>query len=149
VIALDDWLRKLAGQFARRDLARTYVAVRSGESRIRGYYAVSAHHVTHEVLPSDAAKGLPRIELPTMLLGRLAVDRSVKGEGLGRLLLIDALRRAVALADQIGIRGVEVDAIDESARAFYVKHGFQSLLDDSRHMFMPIQVVRKLGLARD
>jgi GNAT superfamily N-acetyltransferase len=146
-IGLNDWLHKLAGQFVRRDLARVYVAVRGNEPRILGYYAISAHHVLHQMLPGELVKGLPRMELPTILLGRLAVDRSVKGEGLGRLLLIDALRRAQSLVDQIGIRAVEVDAIDDAARQFYVKFGFQPLLDDVRHLILPMQAIRKLGLS--
>jgi ribosomal protein S18 acetylase RimI-like enzyme len=63
-------------------------------------------------------------------------------------LLVDALRRAQHLADQIGIRAVEVDAINEAARAFYEKYGFVRLRDDSRHLFLPMRVIRKLQLPR-
>jgi GNAT superfamily N-acetyltransferase len=101
---LDDWLKQRAGQFDRRDLARTYVAVRSGERRVLGYYAISTHGVRREDLPDDQAKGLPRIDVPVVLLGRLAVDRSAQGSGLGSLLMIDALRRIELLAEQVGIR---------------------------------------------
>ncbi|APW61412.1 GNAT family N-acetyltransferase [Paludisphaera borealis] len=143
---LSDWLRQKAGQFQKRDLARTYVAVRKGEAVVLGYYALSNHGVAFEALPADQAKGLPRLDLPVVLLGRLAVDRSAQGRGLGSLLLIDALRRAQHLAEHIGIRAVEVDAIDDAARNFYLKFGFMPLLDDPRHLFLPMQVIRKLGL---
>jgi GNAT superfamily N-acetyltransferase len=144
--SLDDWLRLRVSQFEKRDLARTYVAVRKGETRVLGYYAISNHRVTYAALPAEQAKGLPSIEVPVVLLGRLAVDRSVQGQGLGELLLVDALRRAQHIADQIGVRAVEVDAIDEKARAFYTKFGFVSLVDVPGHLYLPIQVVRKLNL---
>ncbi|MEX0586020.1 MAG: GNAT family N-acetyltransferase [Pirellulales bacterium] len=146
VAELDDWLQKLAGQHQRRDLARTYVAVVPGDKRVRGYYAISNHRVCFEALPQDQAKGLPRIDVPVVLLGRLAVDRSTQGQGLGEFLLIDALRRASYIAEQIGVRAVEVDAIDDSAKRFYLKYGFVPLRDDPRHLFLPMQVIRKLKL---
>jgi GNAT superfamily N-acetyltransferase len=145
--ALDDWLKQRAGQFDRRDLARTYVAVRSGELKVLGYYAISTHGVRREDLPEEQAKGLPRIDVPVVLLGRLAVDRSVQGCGLGSLLMIDSLRRIELLAEQVGIRAVEVDAIDDAARNFYLKFGFVPLLDDPHHLFLPMSVLRQLGLA--
>jgi GNAT superfamily N-acetyltransferase len=145
-LELNEWLRRLAGQYQRRDLARTYVAVRENSARVFGYYAISNHLVRRELLPEDQAKGLPPIDLPVALLGRLAVDRSVQGQGLGRRLVIDALRRVAFVSEHIGIRAVEVDAFDEDARRFYVKFGFAPLVDDRRHLFLSIHVIRKLEL---
>jgi len=146
VSMLDDWLRTRATQFEKRDLARVYVLIEQGQTIVRGYYALSNHTVTYETLPDEQAKGLPRMDVPVVLLGRLAVDQSVQGQGLGEFLLIDALRRAEYLATKIGIRAVEVDALNDSARNFYSKYGFFSLLDDPRHLFLPIRVVRRLRL---
>ena len=87
---LTDWLKQRASQFEKRDLSRTYVATKSVDRLVLGYYAISNHRVTHEALPPDEAKGLLRLDVPVVLLGRLAVDRSVQGQGLGSLLLIDA-----------------------------------------------------------
>jgi GNAT superfamily N-acetyltransferase len=143
---LNDWLQQLAGQYERRDLARTYVVVRPNESRVLGYYAISNHQVSYEALPDEHAEGLPTIDVPVILLGRLAVDRRVQGHGLGVYLLIDALRRAAYISQHIGVRAVEVHAIDENARRFYLKCGFVSLLDDEHHLFLPMQVVRQLNL---
>lgn len=143
---LNEWLTQRAGQFDRRDLARTYVAVHPGEPQVLGYYAVSSHAVRHEALPSDQAKGLPHIDVPVVLLGRLAVDRSEQGKGLGSFLLIDALRRARHLAEHVGVRAVEVDAIDDAARRFYLRYGFVAFKDDPRHLFLPMTVIRKLRL---
>jgi GNAT superfamily N-acetyltransferase len=143
---LTDWLRQRASQFEKRDLARTYVATKSGDKIVLGYYAISNHRVGHEALPADEAKGLPRLDVPVVLLGRLAVDRTVQGQGLGSLLLIDAFRRAQHLAEHVGLRAVEVDAIDDEARQFYLKFGFLSLLDDPNHLFLSMSVIRKLHL---
>jgi GNAT superfamily N-acetyltransferase len=144
--ALDDWLKTLASQFDRRDLARTFVAVLPGDGRVLGYYALASHRVRFEALPDDQAKGLPKIDVPVVLLGRLAVDQSMHGKGLGSFLLIDALRRALQVSTEVGIRAVEVDAIDERARSFYLKYEFVPLLDDPNHLFLPMRVIRKLNL---
>jgi GNAT superfamily N-acetyltransferase len=144
--ALDDWIKLRAGQYDKKDLARTYVAVRQGEPIVLGYYALATHRVAFEALAEVQAKGLPRIDVPVVLLGRLAVEQRAQGQGLGALLLVHALRRAQHLADQIGIRGVEVDAIDEAAQAFYLRFGFTPLADAPRHLYLPMQVIRKMAL---
>lgn len=144
---LSEWIQRYAGQYEKRDLARTYVAVRPGESCVLGYYALANCHLRHDVLPPARSKGLPgRLDVPAALLGRLAVDRSVQGQGLGDVLLIDALRRVQHLADQIGILAVVVEAIDDQAQGYYRHKGFEELLDDPRHLFLPMGVVRQLGL---
>jgi len=146
VPVLNEWLLTKVSQFEKKDLARTYVLVQNGNVVVKGYYALSNHTVIYDALPDDQAKGLPRIDVPVVLIGRLAVDLSAQGQGMGEFLLIDALRRAEYLADRIGIRAVEVDAINETARKFYKKYGFLSLKDDPRHLFLPMQVIRKLQL---
>ena len=143
---LNDWLKSRAGQFDRRDLSRTFVATRPDESVVYGYYAVSSHRVLYEDLPASETKGLPRLDVPVVLLGRLAVDKTFHGQGLGASLLVDALRRAVQISEQVGIRAVEVDAIDEVARQFYLKFGFRPLNDDPLHLLMPMHEIRKLKL---
>jgi predicted GNAT family N-acyltransferase len=142
---LDDWLKRYASQFDRRNLARTYVAVQPPEKTVVGYYALSSHTVRYESLSDEQSKGLPHSDVPVILLGRLAVSRSERGQGLGALLLIDALRRSLLLSEQIGIRAVEVDAIDSAARAFYLHFGFTPLQDDPNHLVMPMQAIRRLS----
>ena len=145
--SLSDWIKRYAGQYEKRDLARTYVAVRPGQPHILGYYAISNCQIRHEALPAARSKGLPRyLEIPAALIGQLAVDKTVQGQGLGDFLLVDALRRIQHLADQIAILAVVVEAIDDRARAYYRHKGFEELLDDPRHLFMAMKVVRQLGL---
>lgn len=143
---LNEWLEDRAGQFDRRDLSRTFVATRPDEELVVGYYAVSTHRVASEALPAAEAKGLPRLDVPVVLIGRLAVDHTVQGQGLGALLLVDALRRSLQISEHVGIRAVEVDALDDAARNFYLMFGFRSLLDDPRHLFLPMHEIRKLKL---
>jgi len=95
---------------------------------------------------SSPVRALPRLDVPVVLIGRLAVDRRVRGQGLGAMLLVDALRRSLQISEQVGIRAVEVDAFDDAARNFYLKFGFRSLLDDPRHLFLPMHEIRKLKL---
>ncbi len=81
-----------------------------------------------------------------MNLARLAIDLSQQGQGLGTDLLIDALRRIQRIADEVGFRAVTVDALDDRARQFYLRFGFESLLDSDLHLLMPMSVIRKLSL---
>src|SRR5438874_767237 len=141
---LDEYLHKYAKQHARKNVGRTFVAVRAGEKKVLGYYTLSSSSVAFEHLPEELQKKLPNYPLPVALLGKLAVDQSARGQGLGELLLIDALRRVVAIADQLAIFGVEVDALDNSAKAFYEKYGFQPFHDQPLHLFLPLDTVRQL-----
>lgn len=125
---------------------RLTVLVETGSTTVKGFYALSNHTIVCEALPDDQAKGLPQIDMPVVLIGRLAVDRSVQGQGLGEFLLVDALRRAEYLANKIGVRAVEVDAINEAAIRFYQRYGFLSRKDDPRHLFLSMSVIRKLQL---
>jgi GNAT superfamily N-acetyltransferase len=140
-VALDRFLHALVGPYQRRRLGRTYVAVAEGERRVRGYYTLAAGAVAFDVLPRDVARRLPRHPLPVILLARLAVDASAQGRGLGGELLVDALERCLDLGDRLGVHAVEVEAIDEPAKAFYAKYGFVALEDDLHHLYLPLATV--------
>ncbi|MEX0728877.1 MAG: GNAT family N-acetyltransferase [Planctomycetaceae bacterium] len=144
---LDEWLKFRSGQFDRRDLARTYVAIERNSTSVLGFYSLSSHSIGFDDLSQDQAKGLPRIAIPAVLLGRLAVDQLHQGKKLGKLLLIDALRRCQTIAEQIGILAVEVHAIDEAAYEFYSRFGFVELMDDPLHLFLIMHKIRRLDLA--
>lgn len=143
---LNEWIKDRAGQFDRRGLSRTFVATRPDHLAVIGYYAICSHRVVYEMLPDAEAKGIPRLDVPVVLIGRLAVHRSEQGQELGALLLVDALRRSANISEQVRIRAVEVDAIGDAARSFYLKFGFRPLLDDPRHLFLPMHEIRKLRL---
>ncbi|GMU20300.1 MAG: hypothetical protein AMXMBFR13_03970 [Phycisphaerae bacterium] len=140
---LNNYLHVLAGQYSRRDLGQTYVAHPADSNRVVGYYTISASGLEYQMLPQAMQKGLPRIQMPVVLLGRLAVDQSCQRRGIGRVLMIDAMVRVARLASELGIRAMEVEAINENAREFYLRHGFVSLQDDLRHLYLPMAAVRK------
>ncbi len=97
--------------------------------------------VNFENLPADLAKGIPRYPAPAMRIGRLAVDRSAQGAGLGGGLLRHALYRAVELSREVGTCIILVDAIDENAKRFYEKYGFVSLIDLPLSLVLPMETI--------
>jgi ribosomal protein S18 acetylase RimI-like enzyme len=142
--SLNTFLRAHAGQNARRDISRTYVALPAESDVVAGYYTLSSGSVGFENLPDKAVKRLPRYPVPTAHMGRLAVDLQFQGKGLGGILLVDALKRVRDTADSIGIHAVTVDALDTRAKRFYEAHGFHKLRDDEFHLFLPMATIRKL-----
>ena len=144
--SLDEYLQRLASQHAGRDFSRTFVATIQPTPRVLGYYSLSAGAFNLTVLSDAQRKHLPRHPVPVVHLGRLAVDRSVQGQGWGAFLLLDALARTERLAINLGIHAVEVVAIDDAARAFYLHYGFEQLDDDLRHLYLPMKRIRLLRL---
>ncbi len=142
--ALDEFLRTRVSQYEKRRLGKTFVAVLQGEQRVRGYYTLAAGAVAFEHLPTVASTKLPKHPIPVILLARLAVDLSAQGQGLGEKLLLDALQRSLDLSDNLGAHAVEVDALDDSAIEFYVKYGFSPLLDNPRHLYLPLATIDRV-----
>jgi GNAT superfamily N-acetyltransferase len=140
--SLDDFLKRFARQNDEKGLSRTYVAVLPDEPKVYGYYSLSSGGVRFDTMPEK----LPRYPVPVIHLGRLAVDQSAKGQGLGKILLLDALKRAASVSKQLGIYAIEVYALNDAARDFYLKYGFASLLDDECHLYLTMKAIRKLGL---
>ena len=138
---LDEYLRRQAGQDAKRKLAAPFVMVDEGR-RILGYYSLSAYGIRVAELPPELGRKLPKYPLiPATLLGRLAVGRDHQGQKLGTLLLADALHRGWRASAQIASVGVVAEAINDGARAFYLHHEFMPLPDHSRKLFMPMQTI--------
>jgi GNAT superfamily N-acetyltransferase len=145
VDALDRYLKQQAMQDADKRVAAPFVAVSPPNKRILGYYTLSASVVPLADLPDELARKLPRYpQLPVTLLGRLAVDQSTKGQGLGEHLLLDALHRSLTHADQIAAMAVVVDAKDEGAAAFYQHYGFRTLQAQPCRLFVPMRWVAQL-----
>ena len=135
---LDAWLRQSAQQHQRRGISKTFVAVAAdAPSRIFGFYALTACEVLTAELPQVLAKKLPR-KIPGIRLGRLAVDCSMQGQGLGELLLMDAIERARRVLEHVGVHALFVDAKDERAAAFYRKYAFQPLPSDPLRLVLPL-----------
>ncbi len=138
---LDDYLHHQASQDVKRKLAVCFVL--SDEAhKIKGYYTLSNASIERALLPEIIRKKLPPayLGLPVTLLGRLAIDHRHHRQGLGELLLIDALKRAYLASATIGSMAIVVDPINPAARAFYSKYGFIAL-SDSGKLFLPMKTV--------
>ncbi len=138
--ALDRYFRDQVMQDIRRRVTACFVAL-AGEQRIAGYYTLASASLLLSDLPASLGKKLPRYpSVPAIRLGRLAVDRRFKGQGLGGALLADALERA--LRAEIAAYALVVDAKDESAATFYQHHGFIRLPDQALKLFLPLATAR-------
>lgn len=143
---LDAWLRAYAGQGQKRDAARTFVVADEAE-RVVAYYTLVAAQLEHSTATDAVRRGMSkRFPIPVVLLARLAVDRSQQGTGLGGALLADAMRRSVRAADEVGIRAVVVDALDESAAGFYRRFGFEALAPNGLTLMAPVAQLRSAAL---
>lgn len=140
--SLNQFLQKYARQNSEKGFGRTFVAVQPGKSMVLGFYTLSSGSISFENVPEN----LPRYPIPTVHLGRLAVDQTMQGQRLGELLLIDALERTVLVADQLGIYAIELFSLTDKAKKFYLRYGFTELNDDKKHLYLPIETIKKSGL---
>lgn len=140
---LDDYLKKFITQDIRRNLVAAFALV-NDQNEILGYFTLSNSSIPKESVRSDFQKHTGAYgAIPVTLLGRLAVDQRLKGKGFGKILLINALKRAYEVSKNvIGSCAIIVDPIDDEARFFYLKFGFESL--DTGKMFLPMSVVKTL-----
>jgi GNAT superfamily N-acetyltransferase len=137
---LDAWLRDHALRAHRAGVSRTTVWVDGSDPAVVGYHAIAPTQLARIDLPSRSLSAGFNL-LPGFLIGRLALDLSLHGQGLGSQLLLDALERIVEAADLVGGRLIVVDAVDADAAGFYIHHGFQPIADSSR-------LIMKLATAR-
>ena len=144
VPALDTYLQKQVGQDVRRRVAVAFVATSDGKT-IAGYYTLSQYSVDLGDLPEELAKRLPKYSVvPATLIGRLAVSTAFRGQGLGELLLMDALTRCLRNSRQVASAAVIVDAKDERVAAFYRRYGFLDLPRIARRLFLPMATIETL-----
>lgn len=142
---LNNYLKNQAGQDIKRKLSACFVLAESTSDQIQGYYTLSNNSIPLSSLPEHIQKKLPRsyISIPTTLLGRLAIDTKYQGKGIGKILLIDALKRSYEISQEIGSFAVVVDPIDEEAEKFYEKYDFIKL-PASGKMFISMKTLTQL-----
>jgi GNAT superfamily N-acetyltransferase len=141
---LDNYLLHQASQEARRKVAAPFVMVDNAR-RVVGYYTLSAYAIRLAELPPELAKKLPKYPLlPAILLGRLAVSKVHQGQKLGQVLLMDALHRSWQNTKEVASIGVVAEAIDDTARKFYLHHEFVPLLEHPRKLFIAMKTIQKL-----
>jgi ribosomal protein S18 acetylase RimI-like enzyme len=147
--SLNLFLQRHALNNARAGLGRTFVAVEPGLTRVLGYFTVSTGSVSFDTVPDHGKKRLPKYPIPTVHVGRLAVDATCQGQGLGETLLVESLRKTASASDSIGVYAVDLIALHDQAKRFYLKYGFTEMLDSPLHLFMPIGTVHRLAKAAE
>ena len=140
--ALDEYLRRYARQNHESGGAKTFVADSPSEpARVLGYYTISPGAIEFPRVPADLTRRLGRYDVPAFRLGRLAVDRTAQGQGLGGELLLAAGERAVAVAAEVGGVALAIDAKSSEAARWYARFGAKTLLDDPLKLILPLSVV--------
>ncbi len=117
---MDNWLKQRAMKNQVTGASRTFVSCDG--SKVLAYYSLASSAVTTNAAPGRFRRNMP---IPVVVLGRLAVDKSLHGQGVGRALVRDAGLRVIQVADTIGIRGMLVHALSDEAREFYLRVGFE------------------------
>jgi GNAT superfamily N-acetyltransferase len=141
---LNDYLDRYARQNHESGGAKTFVAVSPAEpARVLGFYSISPGSVEFARMPASLTKKLGRYEVPVFRLGRLAIDRSVQGQGLGGDLLLAAGQRALAVSAEVGGVALAIDAKDEKAAKWYERFGALALLDDPLKLVLPLETIAR------
>lgn len=142
---LNNYLKNQAGQDVKRKLFACFVLTEKDTDYILGYYTLSNNSIPLSCFPEQLLRKFPLSykSIPTTLLGRLAIDHKFKGKGLGKVLLIDALRRCFEISKEIDSFAVVVDPIDRQAELFYEKYDFIKL-PDSGKMFIATKTLQEL-----
>ncbi len=136
VATLDDWLKRRARANQASGASRTYV-VADGRGRVFGYYAIASGALGLAEAPGHVRRNMPD-PIPMAIIGRLAVDTSQQGRGLGVGLLQDAVLRIRHAASIMGIRGMLVHAISDEAKRFYEHHGFVAGVGQPMTLVLPL-----------
>lgn len=138
---LDDFLKRFALASQRGGGSRTYVVSRN--NRVVGYYSLAPGSVEPSSVPERVLRGQPKHPVPVVLLARLALDQSEQGKGLGKHLLLDAFRRAIAGAEVIGGRALLIHAKDDEARRFYLRYDAEPSPTDPMHLYILMKDLRR------
>ncbi|MBA3826011.1 MAG: GNAT family N-acetyltransferase [Ktedonobacterales bacterium] len=146
--SLDNYLHANARKDVQAKVAVCYVARPIAEaSVIAGYYTLTSSAVQMaDVAPAIAKSAGSYSVIPSILIGRLAVDAKFQGQSIGRVLLIDALRRVWDVHQQVGVKLVVVDALHEQAARFYLKYGFVAFEDQPLQLYLPVATIGGLYL---
>ena len=142
---LDNYFKNQASQDVKKKLTVCFVLPDNYNTKVQGYYTLSSNSVASDLIPLDLKKRLPKsyTSIPAILIGRLAVDKISQKKGLGKILLVDALKRSYLTSVTIGAFAVIVDPIDYDAENYYRTFGFIKL-PGSGKMFLPILTIREL-----
>lgn len=141
---LDRYIKNQAGQAVTKNLAAIFILTPDGK-KIAGYYTLSSYSVELDEVPEEIARKLTRMrEIPATLLGRLARSIEFRGQGIGEVLLVDALKKALQNSAHVASWAVIVEAKDEEAAEFYKRFGFIPFPTRQNRLFLPMNTIRKM-----
>lgn len=141
---LDRYLKNLASQAVEKNLAAVFILTPDGKS-IAGYYTLSSYAVKLDEIPEEIAKKLTRMpEIPATLIGRLARSIDLRGQRIGEILLVDALKKALQNSSHVASWAVVIDAKDENAANFYKRFGFIPFPNIPNRLFFPMKSIQKM-----
>lgn len=140
--ALNVFLRQHARQSHERGGSKTFLAIDDATGKVLGYYSIAPASLIYDRVPSSMTRGLGRHEVPVFRLARLAVDRSVQGQGLGGQLLLAAGSRCLQAAVEVGGVALLIDAKNERVAAWYSNYGAVPLLDAPLALVLPLATIQ-------
>jgi GNAT superfamily N-acetyltransferase len=142
-IELNNWFARYARQNHESGGAKTFVATTAQlPAKVLGFYSLSPASLDYARTPAVAKRGLGRYDVPVYRLGRLAVDRSVQGRGLGGGLLIAAGKRCLAVAAEVGGVALLIDAKNDEMGVWYEGYGAIRLDDAPLSLVLPFATLR-------
>ncbi len=142
--ALNQYFRQIARQHIQKGISLTFVVVDTEQPKtVLGFFTLSLCEVRAEKLLPQLAKKYPS-RVPGVKLARLAVAKTWQRQGIGEILMIEAMQCAMVIAENAGIIGLFVDARDDAAKVYYDRYGFVSLEDPPLEMFLPLQTIRQI-----
>jgi GNAT superfamily N-acetyltransferase len=139
---LNTYLKQYARQNHESGGAKCFVAVPADEhTRVLGFYTLSPASIEYARTPALAKKGLARYDVPVFRLGRLAVDKTIQGRGLGGALLMSAGKRCTRVAREVGGVALLIDAKNDRAARWYTGYGALALFDAPLSLVLPLSVI--------
>lgn len=143
-VELDEYLKRYAKGNHKKGLGKTFALKQ--ENYVIGFHTISMGSIEFASFPDDKRSGLPKYPAPVAKIGRLAVDESSQGNGVGKFLLIDAFHRIHEASQCIAAFAIIVDAKDAKAQEFYKHFGFTECKNSELSLFLPLETLRKLFL---
>ncbi len=141
VEALNEFLSRYALKNDELGIGKTFVALNEN-NQIAGYFTLATAQVAYQEIPDDFKEKLPKYPIPALRIARLAVNKDLKGKGIGKWLLAQAFIKAIHVADVTGLYFIIVDA-KETSKSFYEHYGFHKFFDEDLSYFILVDTVRK------